>query len=176
MTAGPPPRLAAAIASSLAAGHRFRDDILSDLEAGYQEQARAGGHVAARRWYWMEAMRVPVSLGSSLRVTALAILAYLGVLGADVLGGHVVSSQAWGLGVIAMSSAGAGRLLVRWAGRSAGLALPILWALALAVGVPYIARGSAGEWWLHVAKVLTVLVGSGVGTLVRTEPHRRNLI
>jgi len=165
LTPRDPPVLAAAIAAGLAEGHRFRDDIVGDLEDEYRRRLGAEGAGAALRWYWREAVRVPLPFGRALRLMALAGGGYVAVLGAASTAGRILPSSAWALMVIGASAAVAGRLMARMAGRASAPAIAVFWALALAIGGPYIARAPRPELWLHVGKVSAVMLASGLGLL-----------
>lgn len=172
MTLRRPPRVAAAIAAGLAEGHRFRDDILGDLEDEYRRRAAVGGQGAAGWWYRREAVRVPIAPAVALRLVVLAGVGYEAVLGAAASAGRLYPSSAWALLVIGVSAAVAGRVVARVAGRLAIPAMCLFWALALGVGGPYLVRGARAELWLHVAKVTTVLVASGLGVWWWTGAYR----
>lgn len=169
-----PPLVAVAIASSLAAEHRYRDDIVLDLGAEYRDVLASRGIAAARRWYWREALRIPVRVGPTLRAVALATAAYLGVLAVDAMGGHVLQSNVWEMAVIGTSSVAAGCGLVRCSGRQSVLAMFLLIAITLAVGIPYVLRGWSGERWLHVTKVLLVLTMSAAGAWISRAADTRH--
>lgn len=165
MTGHRPPRLVAAIAAGLAEGHRFCDDILGDLEVEYRDRRDRHGSVSAAWWYAGQAVRVPVGWRRSVRLAALASSGYLVILWMSAAARPLVPSSLWGLAVIGASAAFVGGAMRRVAGGAGVPALLVLWAIALAIGVPYIVQGTPREFWLHVSKVVLVLIASGLGCL-----------
>ncbi len=177
------PRFARAVVDVMTADHPYREAIRGDLEEEFALRAGGAGKGRAQLWYLEEAARTSAALLRSVRLTptgaarvlAVALGAYLGVLGVDRVASYVVWRERALLAPIAVhgamlawvlcAGAVAGYAVTRLARKPPLISILAFLALALGVGAHYVVVAEPHEVWIRAAKVAALLVAAAIGAL-----------